>query len=488
MMSSDLVSLSRPPEAQSPARRMPAWLLPVAIAAGFSLIFMALFRDRLLPARDVEVAVVLTTPASTGGSASPTPSPATGRGAASPTNAGPDVKTPAQGRMLFQASGWIEPDPLPTKASALIDGVVDTVDVLEGQMLEKGQLLATLVSEDARLALRSAEQQHRMLKSAHASHLGSIETIRKKLASARAAVEAAQTMEDEAADQFRRVDGLPTGAVSRGNVVSARLRLAREKAQRSMAETGADEITADIARLDLETVVKDDEIAAAGIEVEKARLNLERTRIVSPMAGRVLRLKVTPGEKRMLAMDEADSSTIAILYDPEKLQVRVDVPLADAAGLQVGQPVRIHCGLLPEKEFHGEVTRITGEADLQRNTLQAKVRILDPVESLRPEMLCRAEFLAGAVVTESATQTVSAAGPAVESLALWVPENSIDEGKVWVCDPRTKRVESRPVQATGETRENYRRVADAIKPGEWVVMAPQGLRNGQRVNPKQFQP
>src|SRR5690606_26056403 len=104
---------------------------------------------------------------------------------------------------------------------------------------------------------------------------------------------------------------------------------------------------------------------------------------------RVLRLHAMPGQKRMLGMDDENSSTIAILYDPAKLQVRVDVPLADAAGLKIGQKVRIHCGLLPDREFQGEVTRISGEADLQRNTLQAKVRIVDPVEELRPEMLCR---------------------------------------------------------------------------------------------------
>ena len=43
------------------------------------------------------------------------------------------------------------------------------------------------------------------------------------------------------------------------------------------------------------------------------------------------------------------------------------------------------------------MTRIVGEADLQRNTLQAKVRVEDPDHRLRPDMLCRAEFLASGV-------------------------------------------------------------------------------------------
>jgi HlyD family secretion protein len=360
---------------------------------------------------------------------------------------------------------------------------VDTVNVLEGQTVEKGVLLATLVADDARLALKTAEQNHRMEVSSHASHLGAILTVRKKLVSAQAQIEVARTLEDEAADQFRRVERLPEGAVSRSDVVSAKLRLAREQAQRSMAETGADEISADIARLEMDTQVKEDGIAAAAIEVEKARLALDRTRISAPISGRVLRLTVAPGDKRMLSMDETDSSTIAILYDPAKLQVRVDVPLADAAGLQVGQPVRVHCSLLPERVFRGEVTLITGQADLQRNTLQAKVRIIDPVDALRPEMLCRAEFLAPPVAAAASS------GPAAEgTLSLWIPEKSVSDGKVWVCDPRSKRVEARTAGTTPDTREGYLRVADGIKPGEWVVLTPQGLRDGQRVNPNLIQP
>ena len=49
----------------------------------------------------------------------------------------------AVGAMLFQASGWIEPDPLPIKSTALVDGVVQEVHVLEGQLVKKGEIIAT---------------------------------------------------------------------------------------------------------------------------------------------------------------------------------------------------------------------------------------------------------------------------------------------------------------------------------------------------------
>ncbi|NRB73562.1 MAG: biotin/lipoyl-binding protein, partial [Verrucomicrobiales bacterium] len=59
--------------------------------------------------------------------------------------------------MLFQASGWIEPDPLPIKATALVNGVVECVGVLEGEVVKQGQILAELISEDFELDLETAE-------------------------------------------------------------------------------------------------------------------------------------------------------------------------------------------------------------------------------------------------------------------------------------------------------------------------------------------
>ena len=257
------------------------------------------------------------------------------------------------------------------------------------------------------------------------------------------------------------------------DVVSARLRRDRERLQSFAAEALSGEAEAEIARLEIETRVREAEIAAAVVKVDQAKLALERTRIVSPVDGRVLRLTAMPGQKKMLAMDDLESSTVAILYQPQKLQIRVDVPLADAAGLSVGQPVKIRCSLLPDRVFTGEVTRITGEADVQRNTLQAKVRINDPIDSLRPEMLTRVEFFGSS----------STSGTDSGALAVWVPENALTGGSVWICDPESQRVTRREVQASAETRDGYTRITDGLRSGEQVVLSPQNLREGQRVNP-----
>lgn len=450
-MNPSLDSLTRPESGGTPAKRMPAWLIPLGIFTGFAILFLALFRDRLLPAPDVKTAVVLTT---------------SGDAKGAPASAAP-------AGMLFQASGWIEPDPLPVKATALIDGVIDEVLVLEGQLVKEGDTLATLIEADAKLALAAAERKHAALVSEREAHQASVETLEKKLQGAATRITAAETSEEEAHDRYSRVKDLRT-AISESDIVTARLRYERERSLHLAAQAEAAELEAEINRVNLETKAKQDGIEAAWIAVQQAKLTLERTRIPAPITGRVLRLNASPGQKKMLQMDEAESSTIATLYDPAKLQVRVDVPLADAANLSVGQKAEIRCGLLPDKVFKGEVSRITGEADLQRNTLQAKVRILDPIDQLRPEMLCRVEFMGDA----------SLPGQPAGSLATWVPQEAVADGAVWVCDPESKRVAKRSVQASSEIRDGMVRISDGLKPGEHVILSPQGLDEGQRVDPK----
>ena len=450
---------------QSP-RRFPDWAIPAAIAVGFGLLFLMLFRDRLLPAREVETAAVLVTSA-----AVPLSAP-------SEENAPQANSHPLGGAMLFQASGWIEPDPLPVRAAALIDGVVASVDVLEGQQVEKGELLATLVEDDARLNLDAALQRKRMLISARAAHLAAIDGARRKQESAEAESIAANSLGDEARDLFGRFEALPKNAVSRSEVNSAKLRVERERSLYLAAQAKTAELASEVKRMELETATKDDEIALASVAVQLAELNFERTRIKAPIAGRVLRLLASPGDKKMLAMDHADSSTVCVLYDPAKLQVRVDVPLADAAKMQTGQRVRIHCGLLPEKVFSGEVTRITGEADVQRNTLQAKVRIDDPAGQLRPEMLCRVEFLES---SGAAKEGFGKGATGADALAVWVNAKALREGAAWVYDPESGRVSKREVLTSTEERDGYMRVIGGLRPGEQTVLSQADLREGQRV-------
>ena len=464
-MKHSLDALIRPnaPEAAPP--RLPAWLIPAAIALGFALFFLIIFRDRLLPAKNVEVALVLTTM----------------EAVAKNGNATEPARS-ADGPMAFQASGWVEPDPHPIKATALIDGVVKQVHVLEGQSVSKGQVLADLVDDDQALALLAAEQALAMRRAELVEHRANIRSAQSALASATARAKAAEASLVGANDRAGRMETMRKESVSEADVVLAQSQRDAARADVEKAHAEVKQAESDLAAQESRIEVLQSAVESAEVEVSMAQLARDRTKIVSPIDGRVLRLIAAPGQKKMLGMDDADSSTIAILYNPANVQARVDVPLSDAAGLQVGQLARVRCSLLPDKVFSGVVTRISGEADVQRNTLQAKVRIENPSDQLRPEMLCRVEFLHAARSPESSAAEVGS------TLSTWIPLDAIDGNTAWICDPDTTRVKRRDVVLTGETKDGFRRIADGLKPGEWVVLSPKGLSDGQRVNPQLKKP
>ena len=444
-----------PPPTQSAKRRLGVWLLPLAIFLGFALLFALLFRDRLLPGKAVIVV------------------PAIGIEETITRSTTSEHRT-SSGKPLFQASGWVEPDPLPIKATALTDGIVDQVHVLQGALVKKGDLLATLIGDDTRLERDAMAAKLADMKASFDAHCVGTQIAIRQIDAEKAMLEVAEANVEEAADKLRRYDKMTEGAITGDERLAVRLDHRRRLAEVDLAKARIGEIAEELSKIAYEILAIQSQIKGAEIDLEKAELAYKRTRIHAPVDGRILALKAAPGAKKMVGMDEEDSSTIAILYDPAHLQVRVDVPLADAAGLSVGQAAKIRCNLLPDEIFEGIVTRIEGAADLQRNTLQAKVRIADPSDKLRPEMLSRVEFLE--ILREDKPDT-SATG-----VAVYVPASALTEGTVWVCDADTRRAERRQVVSSA-TAENLVRIDSGLRPGEWVVSNPAGLREGERLKP-----
>ncbi len=444
-----------PPPTRAAKRRLGVWLLPLAIFLGFALLFALLFRDRLLPATPVAVV------------------PAIGiEETMSSTDA--SEKRASSGKALFQASGWVEPDPLPIKATALTDGIVDEVHVLEGALVKKGDLLATLIGDDTRLERDAMAAKLADMKASFDAHCVGTQIFMRRMDAEQAMLAVAEANLDEASDKLRRYEQVSEGSLTGDELLAVRIEHRKSLAQVDLAKARIAEIAQELNKIAHEILAIQAQIKGAEIDLEKAELAHRRTRISAPVDGRVLSLMAAPGAKKMVGMDEEDSSTIAILYDPAHLQVRVDVPLADAAGLSVGQAAKIRCNLLPDEVFEGTVTRIEGAADLQRNTLQAKVRIADPSDKLRPEMLSRVEFLEMPRGNKSDT--------GASGVAVYVPATALADGTVWVCDADTKRAERRQVTSSA-TAENLVRIDSGLRPGEWVVSDPVGLREGERLNP-----
>lgn len=452
-------------------KRSHTWLLPTGLLIGFLLIFALLFGGRLIPALPVETASVITIRS---GDATPRTQ-----------EAEPDTATTissGKGQLLFQASGWVEPDPYVTFASTLVNGVIDEVLVLEGQKVKKDELLATLIDADAKLDLKTAQRNYESHQKQIVAHCAGFEIIEAETTSARRKIEAIETRVAEARDTFSRLNKLSSGSVSQQQIVQARMALERHIALLAEAQASIPNLEARKTQLTSQREAMEAELETLATARDRAQLALDRTRISSPIDGVVLQLHAAPGMKRMLDMDSPTSAVIVELYDPDHLQARIDVALNEASALFVGQPVELVSDLLPDQTFTGTVSRITGQADLQRNTLQVKVKINKPDSRMRPEMLVRAKFFATAQTkTNSQGYSQSSSG----RLALYVPEQAlVSDTQVWVVSQESTAA-LRKIKLGEDIRDDHRLVLEGLRSGESVILPPHDqLKEGARVKTK----
>lgn len=367
-------------------------------------------------------------------------------------SSGEAPRTGAPTGIAIQAPGWVEPAPYPIMVTALTPGVVRQVSALEGERVSAGQVLVQLHDEEQAIALRLAQ----------------------------AALAEQQARRAEMQDELQRKRRLVAdGAVSQ----------------------------AEVARLELRVEAMEAMVAAAQAEVDMRALALERTQVRAPADGVVMARLATPG---MTTGGMAEGKPLLELYDPASLQVRADVPLADAGLVVPGQRAQIQVDVLPNRVFEGVVTRLVHQADIAKNTVQAKVAITDPAPELKPDMLARVKIFPGsgqAAASGGATGADSsgAGGAAGAGLRtrLWAPiaglarpdgapltdaadaaDSSTAATALVVTDLRdgVGVARRRIVQLTGARHDGWAEVAEGLRSGDLLVdVAQTPVPDGTRV-------
>lgn len=396
-----------------------------------------------------------------------------------------DFQSSSPEKVLFQASGWIEPEPYMIKTASFVEGLVSEVMVLNGQIVLRGDVLATLDDKNLKLAISEAEADLAAMQ----SELKVI-SERIKVASKEAILihKKQATAEAELIRLQRISDIMQKSVESLLQKEDARLNVER---QRKVIQEVVSEL--DLREASVLVIKEEENALRQKIESKKAslskiRLDLERTVIRSPIEGIIQKVYVRVGQKVMLSGDNMDSATIADLYDPKRLQVRVDVALADAGGLEIGMPCQVLTDILPGVKFAGIVTSIVGQADLAKNTLQTKVKLADPHWRLRPEMLARVEFMPLVKKAE-----VSHAKSTESMIHAYVPENALvktinKQTEIWVVSRDGLTAEKRTVTLGNGQSQGWREIREGVNPGEWVICSNQSiLLPGSRVSVKHYQ-
>lgn len=484
-----------------PKRRLLSrYVLPAVLTIGFVGVVGWAARDAYLPRTPVTVIPVLVSLA--------------------------DVQT--AGTPLFKAAGWVEPRPTPIRVTALAEGVVEELLVVEDQPVQKGEPIARLVARDAELALEAAQ---------------ATEDIRAaEVEQARAALTAAQTnfdipahlelplAEAEAALAEVKADlsNLPF-ALERAE---ARLRVAeidlesKEKARTALAaiiieqaQTEFDAATAEVneltqrkpvldaqrealarrrdaaaKRLELKSeerqaldtararlAAAESQVRQARVAVAEAQLRLDRMTIVAPVEGRILDLVAAPGMQVMsgglLLSADRDGGTVVTMYQPDKLQVRIDVRFEDLPRVGRDQSVQIDTPAWPEP-LVGKVLFLTGFANIQKNTLEVKATLDQPPPVLKPEMLVDVTFLA--------PETESPEAESDEEYHLFVPRPLVQTGQggsfVWVADVAGGTARRVPVTLGSIQTPTLLEVTHGLSAGSRIIASgSESLEEGDRI-------
>ncbi|MBY0527513.1 MAG: efflux RND transporter periplasmic adaptor subunit [Gemmataceae bacterium] len=177
------------------------------------------------------------------------------------------------------------------------------------------------------------------------------------------------------------------------------------QAQQKIAQTDAKRLQALVAkgaasREDLDKAMGEADVAAARIEMHKAelemaQLNLEWTRIRAPIAGRIGKSLVTPGNLVI-----ADQGVLGVLTAAGPLHAYFDVEervlLKLIAGLKKGANLRdakhpVEIGLRTGKTFpyQGVIDFAANQVDAKTGTIQVRAVLPNPTGELLPGMHVR---------------------------------------------------------------------------------------------------
>lgn len=446
------------------SKPLPAWFIPLFILTGFVAVFAIVLWDDLKPSIKVDTVRAIALVDST-----------------MPADHTKDQQNqPAQ--LLFQAAGWLEPEPMPTNVGVLINGTIEKLYITEGQLVKKGDKIANLNDEEYKIAVAQTHSAHMESQATIKLREAEIKTSEANIKTEEATLDATKEKLKRAEISYNRYKNLTLGTVSLQTITDAEqeLREYEHLVLSGEAKIIASKTSLEQARANLESAIAYEKNADQACK--KATLDLERCHIKAPINGRILRLNTTQGARVNALADDPQAGLIAVMYDPASISLKMDVPLDQAGKLKIGQQARIRCEVFPERILTGEVIRIAGEADIQRNTLQARVKIENPDDALRPGMACRAEIFTSGMIPAGDHSPASQA-EVQNSQAVLIPASAIIEDEssayVWVVSLNNK-LERRPIKKdTSRNKDNMVAVTTGILPGEPVIARPdKSLKEG----------
>ncbi|MGE5153093.1 MAG: HlyD family secretion protein [Bdellovibrio bacteriovorus] len=269
------------------------------------------------------------------------------------------------------------------RIAAQVSGPIQSVLVRNNQAVKAGDPLLTIDPAPFELAVRQAEAQLQQAKD-------SLAAADARVTAAQGQVASAQANASEAEHHGERITALASkGLASKDEAESARK--AELDARAALDSARAELLAAQSARGALGS--ENASVKAAQTALDRARLDLEHTRIAAPADGSVGDFDLRPG-----GYVDAGSPLFA-LVESQEVWVDANFKETDLPRIRLGQPATVSVDLLPGRSFAGRVEGLspasgaafsllppenaTGNWVKVTQRFAVRIRILDPVPELR---------------------------------------------------------------------------------------------------------
>jgi HlyD family secretion protein len=121
----------------------------------------------------------------------------------------------------------------------------------------------------------------------------------------------------------------------------------------------------------------------ADIQLRKARLDLERTRVRAPFPGRVASVDVVPGQR------VGQGTELMTIVDLDPIKVQVQVLEGELAHLAPGGRAEIRFSAFPDEVFEGTIETINPLVEQETRTAKVTVLVPNPEGRILPGMYAR---------------------------------------------------------------------------------------------------
>ena len=345
------------------------------------------------------------------------------------TTASITLVSPVQASIKVTSTGYVVPQ---TRADvgAKVPGRVAKVFVKEGQVVEAGAVLAELESADVLSAIAAAESRVGTLQAQVGVALANLNEIKVQ-------VERERRLVDKGASPAATLENL----------------VARQKALQ--ASVGAAQAA----------------VRAAQMEVATLRVNLRDLTVLASISGTVIAKPAEVGELVGAA------TPVARIADFTSMVVESDVTEARLHMIKEGSPCEVVLDAYPTKRYRGEAVEIGKSVDRAKATVVVKVKFLDPMEGVLPDMSARVSFLSEALSEEDSKAPAK----------LVVPADAVVErdGNKVVFAPQDGIAKRYIVQVGGSVGSGLE-LLNGPKAGTRVITnPPTTLRDGQSIKQKE---